>query len=85
MKQKKKRTPKQIAALLCVVILVCLYLFTFIIACLDFPGADKLFSACLLSTIGLPFLCWLFIWFSGILKNRRDENLNQFEKPDDLL
>lgn len=79
MEQRKKKTPKQIAALLCVVILLCLYLFTFFFACLDFEGSDKLFSACLLSAVGLPFLCWIFIWFSGILNKRREENLHQFE------
>ena len=80
MKQKKKRTPKQIAALLCVIFLISLYLITFIVACLDFSGSDKLFSACLYATIGLPILCWIFIWFSGILNKRREENLHQFEK-----
>ncbi|MBO5210232.1 MAG: hypothetical protein J6B68_12970 [Lachnospiraceae bacterium] len=80
MEQKKKRTPKQIAALLCVILLVCLYLITFIVACLDFPGSDKLFSACLYATIGLPILCWIFIWFSGILKDRKEENLHQFDE-----
>ena len=80
MEQKKKRTPKQIAALLCVILLVCLYLITFIVACLDFPGSDKLFSACLYATIGLPILCWIFIWFPGILKDRKEENLHQFDE-----
>ncbi len=79
MEEKRKKTPKQIAALLCVVLLVCLYLLTFLFACLDFEGSDKLFSACLLATVGLPFLCWIFIWFSGILHKRREENLQQFE------
>lgn len=73
MKNGKKSTPKQAAALLCVVILVLLYIVTLICACLDFPGAEKLFAACLLATIGLPILLWLFIWFYGLMKARRDE------------
>lgn len=71
MKNGKKRTPKQIAALLCVIILVSMYLFTLIVACLDFPGADKMFAACLLTTIGLPILLWLFIYFYGLMKDRQ--------------
>lgn len=66
----KKRTPKQIAALLCVILLICLYLFTFIVACLDFPGADRLFPICLVATIGLPILLWIYIWLYGMMKEK---------------
>lgn len=65
MENKKKRTPKQIAALICIMILVCLYLVTFIVAFLDFPGWDRLFAVCLLATIGLPILLWIYIWLYG--------------------
>lgn len=71
MKNGKKRTPKQVAALLCVIILVFMYIFTLIVACLDFPGADKMFAACLLATIGLLILLWLCIWFYGVMKDRQ--------------
>ncbi len=71
MKNNKKRTPKQFAALLCVIILVLLYLVTLIVACLDFPGAGKMFAACLLTTIALPILLWLCIWFYGLMKDRQ--------------
>ena len=47
---KKKKTPKQIAALVCVGLLVLLYVVTLVVACLNFPGADRLFQACLLYT-----------------------------------
>lgn len=71
MKNEKKRTPKQIAALLCVIILVLMYVMTLIFACLDFPGADKMFAASLLTTIALPILLWLCIWFYGLRKDRQ--------------
>lgn len=61
-----KKTPKQIAAILCIILLVAMYLFTFIVACLDFPGWNKLFAGCLLMTIALPILLWLYIWLYGI-------------------
>lgn len=34
---KKKKTPKQIAALVCVGLLLLLYLATLVVACLNFP------------------------------------------------
>lgn len=74
MKEKKKRTPKQIAALICVIILVSMYLITFIIACLDFPGADRLFAVCLLTTVGLPILLWIYIQLYTITKKKQSEN-----------
>lgn len=69
---KKKRTPKQIAALVCVILLAGMYLCTLIVAFLDFPGADKLFSGCLVMTIGLPILLWLYIWLYGIYTERHN-------------
>lgn len=50
---KKKKTPKQIAALVCVGLLVLLYVVTLVVACLNFPGADRLFQACLVATVGV--------------------------------
>lgn len=70
MKETKKRTPKQIAALVCVIILVCMYIVTLIAACLDFPGSGRLFAICLFLTICLPILLWLYIWMYGVLKDR---------------
>lgn len=74
-KPTKKRTPKQIAALFCVILLAAVYLLTLLCACLDFPGADKMFATCLYATIGLPILLWVYIWFYGIIKERRADTL----------
>ena len=76
--KKQKRTPKQVAALICVILLVAMYLLTLVVALLDFPGADRLFAACLLMTIGLPILLWIFIWLYGKLKQP------SLESEDDL-
>ena len=70
---KKKKTPKQIAALICVALLVGLYVATLVVAFLDFPGSDRLFQACLVATIGLPILLWIYIWLYGKVQERRDE------------
>ncbi len=69
----KKKTPKQIAALLCVIFLVSLYLITFIIACVSDADSGQLFAACLAATIGLPILLWIILWFYGLMKERQKE------------
>lgn len=65
-----KRRPKQIAAIICIVLLVLLYVVTLIVSLLDFPGSDRLFAACLTATIGLPILLWIYIWLYGRLTQK---------------
>lgn len=60
-----KRKPKQIAAIICIVLLALLYAATLVVSLLDFPGSDRLFAACLTATIGLPILLWIYIWLYG--------------------
>jgi protein-S-isoprenylcysteine O-methyltransferase Ste14 len=60
-----RKTGKQIAAITCIVLLVVMYLITFLSACLNFPGWDRLFACCLLLTVALPILLWIFIWLYG--------------------
>ena len=45
-----KKKPKQIAAIICIILLVLLYIATLVVSLLDFPGSDRLFAACLLAT-----------------------------------
>ena len=70
--KRKKRTPKQIAALICVVLLVSMYLVTFVVACLDLGDSGRLFANCLLVTIALPILLWIYIWLYGIYQNKHN-------------
>lgn len=72
---KRKITPKQIAALVCVVLLVGMYIGAFVVACLDLGDSGRLFAGCLVATIGLPILLWLLIWSFDLLKKRREEIL----------
>ncbi|WMC93526.1 hypothetical protein [Kineothrix sp. MB12-C1] len=65
-----KKKSKQIAAWFCIILLVSLYVATFIISLLDFPGSGALFQACLAATIGVPILLWIYIWLYGKLKGR---------------
>ena len=66
-----KLKPKQIAAIICIVLLVLLYVATLVISLLDFPGSDRLFAACLVATIGLPILLWIYIWLYGKFTGRK--------------
>lgn len=61
----KKKAPKQIAALVCVALLVAMYIITFIVACLNTADNGKLFAACLTATVALPILLWIFIHFGS--------------------
>lgn len=71
-KQHKKRTPKQIAALLCVILLLSMYVVTFVVACLDLGDSGRLFAGCLLATIALPILLWIYIWLYGVYRGRHN-------------
>lgn len=71
---KRKTTPKQIAALVCVVLLVGMYIGAFVVACLDLGDSGRLFAACLVATIGMPILLWLLIWSFELMRKRRDDN-----------
>lgn len=69
----KKKNPKQIAALVCVVLLVSLYVVTFLVACFGSVDSGRLFAACLTATIGLPILLWILLWFYDLMKKRQVE------------
>ena len=60
-----KKKPKQIAALICIILLALLYIATLVVSLLDFPGSERLFAACLVATIGMPILLWIYIWLYG--------------------
>jgi len=64
----KKKTPKQIAALVCVALIILSYLVLFIVSLVDSTKSGELFQACLLTTVFLPILCWIYIWLYGKVK-----------------
>ncbi|MDE7246419.1 MAG: hypothetical protein K2N43_00880 [Lachnospiraceae bacterium] len=72
--QKRTLKPKQIAALVCVILLLGLYVGAFVVACLDLNDSGRLFAGWLGAMIGLPILLWLLLWSLQLLKKRREEN-----------
>lgn len=67
----KKKTPKQIVALTCVVLLIAMYAITLIAACLDVTATGRLFAGCLALTVALPILCWIILHFCN---NSQDQS-----------
>ena len=68
---KKKKTAKQIAAIVCIVLLAALYLITLLSAIFAFPGWQRLFSGCLICTVAVPILLWIFhLAFTGSFEQK---------------
>lgn len=72
----QKKTPKQIVALLCAALLILLYLVTLLSAIIGFPGWQRLFGACLIATVALPILLWIYIRIYARIQEQKKE------KPD---
>ena len=64
-------TPRRIAALLGVILLVALYLITLIVAIVDKSASGTWFMLCLIGTVTIPLLIWIYTWMYGVLTNRR--------------
>lgn len=64
-KTKGKMTPKRVAAVIALVLLAALYIMTFVVAIVYPPGAGNLFGVCLMATIAVPLLAWIYIWLYG--------------------
>ena len=68
--QKNKMTSKQIFAIIGIVVLVLLYLITLLAAIFDSSATHALFVSCLLATVAVPLLIWIYTWMFGKLTNR---------------
>lgn len=71
MEDQKVKRHKQIAAIIGIVLLVGLYLVTFILALCRFDGASSLFMGALACTIIVPVLIWIYIWLYGLLTRKK--------------
>jgi len=72
----KKKSPKQIAAIICVVLLFSMYIGTFVVAFLDFPGWERMFWGCVGGTVGLPILLWIYIWIYKKIRQAKNQDEN---------
>ena len=88
--KKRKTTSKQIVALGGVILLVAMYLVTLIVAIFDQDSSGRLFQACLVATIAIPLLVWVYIWMYGKLTGKHTmadldlggDALENSEEPD---
>lgn len=65
---------KRIGALALVVLLVSLYIITFILAFMKSPVAQKLFQGSVIVTVGLPVILYSYMLIYKYLKNRKNTN-----------
>lgn len=56
-----KKNKKAVAACIGVAALVLMYIITLVTAFLDIPNWDRLFQACLATTVGIPILLWIYL------------------------
>lgn len=69
-KPSPKMTPRRLAALIGVALLVLLYIATLIIAVVDTSSSGKWFKVCLFATVAVPFFIWIYTWMYGKLTGR---------------
>jgi uncharacterized membrane protein len=81
---KKKITSKQVVAMIGVILLVALYIVTLIVAIINPGESGMYFQICLVSTIVVPVLIWIYVWMYGKLTQRHtfaDPDYLKFEEP----
>lgn len=67
---KRKITSRQVVALGGVILLAALYLVTLVVAIADRDSSGRLFQACLVGTVSIPLLIWIYIWMYGKLRGK---------------
>ena len=69
-KKEYKMTAKRIAAILGIFILVALYVVTLLVAIFDRSSSGQWFMICLIATVTVPLLIWIYTWMYGVLTNK---------------
>lgn len=69
--KNKKRTPKQLIALVGVILLALLYVVTFILAIVDNSASGKLFMTSFVATALLPIILWIYTWIFGKMTGKK--------------
>lgn len=67
-----KKTPKQMAALIGVVLLASLSIITLMVA-IFLPESPGLLAACITAMIGIPILLWLALYIVGKVREAKHE------------
>ena len=67
----KKWTPKRICAILIIIFLVLLYVITLVVAIVSPKDGGRLFAMCLLATIVVPIVAYIYIWIYGNITGKK--------------
>lgn len=77
--QKKQKSPdnknakmnaRRIVALVGVILLAALYLITLVVAIVDKNSSGTWFMLCLIGTVTIPILIWVYTWMYGVLAQK---------------
>lgn len=68
---KQKMTPKRVAAIIGILILVAIYIITLVVAIVSPNDSGRLFALCLFATLVVPITIWVYVWMYGKLTNRK--------------
>ncbi|MCR4598757.1 MAG: hypothetical protein K5678_06965 [Acetatifactor sp.] len=79
---KNKWTAKRIAAILGIILLLGLYVVTLIVAIVDRSASGEWFMICLIATVTVPLLIWIYTWMYGMLTNKHTIASFELEKKD---
>lgn len=63
-------TSKQLVAWIGIILLLALYVITLLAAIFDTSASGKLFALCLLATVAVPLLIWIYTWMYGKLTGK---------------
>lgn len=82
--ENSKMNPKRIVALLAVILLVALYIVTLFVAIFAPTEGGNLFAICLMATIAVPLLAWIYIWLYGQMTGKKTiADLNLLQSGED--
>lgn len=82
--KKKRVTSKQVVAMTGVTLLLILYIATLIVAIVDRSASGRWFWMCLIATMAVPLLIWIYTWLYGKLTRKHtiaDFDLNASREP----
>lgn len=66
----KKITSKQVVAWIGIILLVLLYIGTLLVAIFDKSASGNIFFPCIIGTIAIPSLIWVYTWLYGRMTGR---------------
>lgn len=84
--ENSKMNPKRIAALVAVILLVALYVVTLFVAIFAPTEGNNLFAVCLMATVAVPLLAWIYIWLYGQMTGKKTmADLDLLQTGEDAL